>query len=109
MCSESRNDPESSGRGQNALPDIEFVESLHEVIRLSPNPEEEWLWCIVCERFFQARYLRIDYLGNRQGCAYCDCAGFDCAIFSWDIFKEDDDPTWPDSPAMLRNGLRLGR
>jgi hypothetical protein len=86
----------------------EITESLHEYLGRSANPWEEWLWCIFCERFFQAKHLRIDYLGNLQGCAFCGCAGFDCAIFKWDTFREEDSPLWPTSVSELTCGLRLG-
>jgi hypothetical protein len=77
------------------------------VLARSENPGEQWLCCIFCERFFQARHLRIDFQNNREGCAFCNCAGFHCAIFPWDAFKEDDDPDWPRSVAELRYGLKL--
>jgi hypothetical protein len=85
-----------------------ITEPLHEFLGRSANPGEEWLWCIFCERFFQAKHLRIDYLGNLQGCAFCGCAGFNCAIHQWDTFRVDDDPSWPESVSELEHGLRLG-
>jgi hypothetical protein len=88
--------------------ELVMVESLYRVLEESSNPDEEWLWCIFCERFFQAKHVRIDYLGNRQGCAFCECAGFDCALFIWDTFREEDDPVWPQSMSELHHGLRLG-
>ena len=54
-------------------------------------------------RVEQAKDLRIDYLGNRQGCALCECAGFNVAIFLWDTFLEDD-ADWPRSTAELWHG-----
>ena len=83
------------------------VDSLHTVLAESPRPGEVWLWCIFCERFFQAKYVRIDYLRNRQGCAFCDCAGFDCALFKWDTFLVEEDPGWPKSESELSHGMRL--
>ena len=88
--------------------EIEIVESVHRLLERSVSPDEEWLWCIFCEKFFQAKYLRIDYVGNRQGCAFCECAGFDCAIFKWDTFREEGDPCWPSSEEQLHHGIRLG-
>jgi hypothetical protein len=86
--------------------ELEIIDPLHVTLERSDSPGEEWLWCIFCERFFQAKHLRIDYLGNRQGCAFCECAGFDCAIFRWDTLRENDDRLWPRSVADLRHGLR---
>jgi len=85
--------------------EMEVIDSVHVTLANSDHPQDEWLWCIFCERFFQARDLRVDYLGNRQGCAFCGCAGFDCAIFRWDTFR-DDDPEWPATTAGLHRGLR---
>jgi hypothetical protein len=87
--------------------EMRLLEPLADLLARSENPGEKWLWCIYCERFFQAKHLRVDFLGNRQGCAFCECAGFECAIFQWDTFKEDDDPVWPRSVDELRHGLRL--
>jgi len=86
--------------------ELEITEPVRETLERSDNPDEEWLWCIFCERFFQAKHLRIDYQENRQGCAFCRCAGFDCAIFRWDTWV-DDSGAWPGSVAQLRHGLRL--
>lgn len=93
--------------GMKAFELVVIRDPLHRILEKSASPDEEWLWCIFCERFFQAKHLRIDYQGNRQGCAFCACAGFDCAIFQWDTFREEDDPTWPCSVSELRHGLRL--
>ena len=90
------------------MTELEIIDSLHVVLEQSANPEEEWLWCIFCERFFQAKHLRMDYLGNRQGCAFCGCAGFDCALFKWDTFREAGDSDWPSSTAELQHGLYSG-
>ncbi len=84
-----------------------FIDSLHQVLERSSNPDEEWLGCIFCEAFFQVKHLRIDYLGNRQGCAFCSCAGFDCAIFLWDAWREDDHACWPRLVAELCYGLEI--
>jgi hypothetical protein len=88
--------------------ELEIIDSLHVVLEQSVNPGEEWLWCLFCEHFFQARYLRMDFLGSRQGCAFCECAGFDCALFMWDTFRKDGDTGWPESTAELRHGLCSG-
>ena len=87
--------------------EFEITESLHDTLAKCETPQDLWLWCIYCERFFQARHLKIDYLGNREGCAFCTCAGFDCAIFKWDTFREPHDSSWPVSESVLSHGLRL--
>jgi hypothetical protein len=68
---------------------------------------EAWLWCLSCERFFQAKDLRIDFMGNRQGCAFEDCgaAGWKMKIFPWDEWNSDGDLAhWPKSDAELKKG-----
>ena len=84
----------------------EFVirESLDDL--LAREGDELWLWCIDCNRFFQAKSLRVDWMGNRQGCACCGAAGFDVAIFPWDVFRNDKE-AWPTSTAELHHGQRL--
>jgi hypothetical protein len=69
---------------------------------LRPASPESWMWCIECNRFFQAKHLRKDFLGNRQRCAFCGVAGFGVAIWPWDAWQADG---WPTSEAELRHGL----
>ena len=80
--------------------------SVSEILAESSTPEDEWLWCIYCTRVFQAHHLSYDYLGNKQGCAFCECAGLDVAIFIWDHFS-DGDPLWPTSSDELTHGQVL--
>jgi hypothetical protein len=46
---------------------------------------EVWLWCLHCQRFFQAKHVELDFLGNWQRCPFDDCqaAGFDIDILYW--------------------------
>jgi hypothetical protein len=85
-------------------PSLRILEPLAEVI--GREGSAHWLFCTYCERFFQAQHLRIDYLGNRQGCAFCDSAGFGVAIFSWDTWRNPNEP-WPASIAELHFGKQL--
>lgn len=64
---------------------------------------EQWLYCIYCERFFQAKHLVIDILGHRQGCPFCRAGGFEVAIHCWDTWKQDD-PRWPSKTEELHHG-----
>lgn len=68
---------------------------------------EVWLWCLHCARFFQAKDLARDFLGNYQRCPFDDCgaAGFDVDIHHWTCDK-DVDPLWPRSEAELSYGQR---
>jgi len=74
--------------------DLRFDEPLEDVLRAAGRDAgDTWLCCCYCERFFQARHLRRDFLGNRQGCAFCSCAGFNVAIHLWNAFGGDGWPT----------------
>ena len=72
---------------------------------------EQWLWCLHCERFFQAKDLANDFTGGCQGCAFDDCngAGFRIDIYIWnDWFKQNKKELkhWPKSTAKLTKGLK---
>ncbi len=73
------------------------------------RPGELWLWCLHCSRFFQARDLRVDYLGSRQGCPFCDAAGLDIDIFYWNEFRRPGDPAWPACERELQRGMTSRR
>lgn len=72
-------------------------------------PDDTWLWCLHCERFFQAR----DYahrLGHGFGgsCPFCAAAGICHDVFFWDSWAEQnpgDIKHWPKSVAELSYGL----
>lgn len=70
---------------------------------------EQWLWCLHCERFFQAKDLRPDDVGGRQACAFedCDGAGLEVDIYTWDDWARQNELThWPKSTAELHKGQR---
>ncbi len=69
----------------------------------------DWLWCLHCERFFQAKDLRPDDCGGKQACAFedCDGAGLDVDIYDWnDWAKQNDLKHWPGSTGALKKGLK---
>lgn len=87
--------------------DHEFIEvqPLEQVLEeAGANAPELWLWCLYCSRFFQAKHLRVDALGKRQGCAFCRCAGFNVAIHLWNTFGGGS-PRWPKRVEELSHGL----
>jgi hypothetical protein len=67
----------------------------------STSPDD-WYWCLECNRFFQARSLRMDFQGNREGCAFCDAAGLGVDLWPWDAFRTRG---WPRDTSELRHGL----
>jgi hypothetical protein len=73
---------------------------------------EQWLWCFLCERFFQGRDARPDHAGAREGCAFVGCsgAGYGVDIHNWDSWPQGDPEAlarWPARGALWR-GLRAG-
>lgn len=70
---------------------------------LADAEPSQWLWCSECDRFFQAEHLRLDPLGNRQGCPFCVGNGFGIDIFAWNDSTRDD---WPSFSGELHHGAR---
>jgi hypothetical protein len=85
-----------------------FAAAVHERLRANTNPDDCWLWCLHCERFFRAHSLCVGNLGERDACPFADCAGVGLGfvIFIWDDFREPSDPRWPRSTAELEHGMR---
>jgi len=87
---------------------IETCDSIETRLALAGDQAgEQWLWCLHCERFFQAKHLKLDFLGNYGQCPFddCDAAGLDIDIFAWDECR--DDPEWPTSEEELSHGMRF--
>jgi hypothetical protein len=82
--------------------------ALATLARAGEQAGEVWLWCLHCARFFQARHLKLDFLGNWQRCPFDDCgaAGLDVDILVWDAYLGED-PRWPGSEQELRFGLQI--
>ncbi len=51
--------------------------------------EQDELWCLHCYDIFPANQLKVDFLGNKQGCGSTKHPGCDGAGFGVDIFKAD--------------------
>lgn len=66
--------------------------------RVATEQPERWLWCLHCERVFQAKDLQPDGI-NRQGCPrieVCGGAGFGIDIYSYDRGMSGRHPKhWP--------------
>ena len=72
---------------------------------------EAWLWCVRCERFFQAKDLKINNYGDLQGCGTprCKGSGYKIDIFAWDAWasnSSDPDDHWPKSVDELEKGMK---
>jgi hypothetical protein len=76
--------------------------------RAGKNAGKVWLWCLHCRRYFQAKDLKLDFLGNWQRCPFDDCraAGLDVDIFFWDD-KWCRGPGSPTSEEELHYGMQF--
>lgn len=71
--------------------------------------DDEWLWCLHCERFFQAK----DYaqeLGKGFGgkCPFCGAAGLGIDVYFWDDWARQNPELWehwPRSVSELSYGM----
>ncbi len=86
---------------------VEQEERLEVKLSSLAEPGDAWLCCLHCNRFFQAKDLRMDFTSNRQGCAFVECgaAGFDVDIHPWDAFRNNRDTRWPASTEDLHHGM----
>jgi hypothetical protein len=69
---------------------------------LTPKTPDDWYWCLHCNRFFQARSLRIDFQGHREQCAFCGAAGLGVDIWPWDAWRS---ASWPSDTSELHHGM----
>lgn len=72
-----------------------------------PNPDECWLHCDYCARFFQYKDA-LPGMSPRDRCPFPDCSGdgLGFGLFMWDDMREAKDPRWPASTNELRHGMR---
>jgi len=89
-----------------------------QMINISPEGEgavyldpEAWLWCLHCERFFQAKDLKPDRYKGHQNCAFdrCNGSGYKIDIFDWDAWATSGSkriPHWPSDVSELEKGMK---
>ena len=66
--------------------------------------DEQWLWCLHCERFFQHK----DLIGEDCPLPNCNGAGLELDIFSWDSWPQQNPELkkhWPKSTNELKKEL----
>lgn len=78
------------------------VEPIAPRLARAHDPDEVWLWCSLCERFFQYKHAR-----ERDACPFADCHGHGIGfeIMWWDDMREPEDPRWPASTDELAFGM----
>jgi len=70
--------------------------------------EDDWLWCLHCQRFFQAKDRCIDSSGFKTMCAFEDCNGSIHDISTWDGWVSQNPELkehWPKSTDELKKGM----
>lgn len=82
-----------------------ILRQLKEVLAMAERPEELWLWCLHCDRFFQVKDLQEDHFDSREKCPLCGAAGFDVDIYLWNTHANGH-PDWPQQMEDLRFGQR---
>jgi len=84
------------------------IEDVRARLEQHANPDDCWLYCDECCRFFQFRAVLDKQSPGGERCPFADCNG--CGIgfnlFMWDDLRESDDPRWPTSTDELTHGLR---
>ena len=77
-------------------------------IRRHPNPDECWLLCDECRRFFQYKSALPSGSYPHDACPFPDCHGYGLGylLFFWDDLREPEDPRWPSSEEELHHGMR---
>lgn len=72
------------------------------------NPDDCWLWCDNCQRFFQYRSALPSGVYPRDACPFDDCYGVGVGfnLFIWDDMREPEDARWPSSVDQLEHGMR---
>jgi len=66
-------------------------------------PDDSWLWCLHCERFFQAKdYAQKLGAGFGGKCPFCGASGLGIDIYPWCQCEEFDH--WPKSESELSYG-----
>lgn len=86
---------------------INYLENPRERIERHPAPDDCWLWCDLCHRFFQYKHAEPTGWFARDACPFDDCYGYGLGfnIFWWDDTREPDDPRWPANVDELEHGM----
>lgn len=84
------------------------IEDARSRIERHPNPDDAWLWCMLCRRFFQYKNALPSGQYPHDACPFRDCQGYGlgCDLLWWDDTREPDDPRWPKSTDELEHGLK---
>lgn len=79
------------------------LEPVQKVLAASSSPNDEWLFCDGCRRFFQYRNARRPAVFSRWGCPFCDVG--DIEVFAWDAKRPKGESPWPSSCGELTHGM----
>lgn len=72
------------------------------------NPDDCWLLCDECRRFFQYANAKPSPFYPQDACPFSDCDGLGIGfrIYLWDDLREPGDARWPSSTTELDHGTR---
>lgn len=85
-----------------------IIEDPRARIQRIEHPDDVWLLCDVCRRFFQYGNALPTSHYRRDACPFDDChgVGLGFQLFWWDDMREPDDPRWPSSVDQLAHGMQ---
>ncbi|MBL4636665.1 MAG: hypothetical protein JKY56_22635 [Kofleriaceae bacterium] len=77
-------------------------------LKNAESPEECWLWCEECRRFFQYKSMSEVNGSSDDRCPFASCRGNHLGgqLFFWDDMREDLDTRWPSCTDDLHHGLQ---
>lgn len=84
------------------------IEDTRARLERHPDPDDCWLWCDLCNRFFQYKSAGPSALYPQDACPFDDCYGHGVGfhLLLWDDAREPDDPRWPSRTGELSHGMR---
>jgi hypothetical protein len=72
---------------------------------------EDWMWCLHCEKIFQAKEMKADGSGGTQACPHCEAWGIGLDVYDWDSWcKKDpcgDFSHWPKNTDGFKSGQKI--
>ena len=80
-----------------------------DVVKLVTMDPETGLWCLICERFFQAKEMFSDNHSNKCPTKKCKGVGYKKDIFQWDAWAgvgAERLQNWPTTIEELTSGQK---
>jgi hypothetical protein len=98
------------GDEEEASPDGDYemhiLRPIAERLAEASQPEDCWLWCLECSRFFQVKHTDPANRGDRIACPFPGCGAqfYGVDTFFWDDWADASKPRWPRSESEIWYG-----